>query len=500
MLRSCISTKTVFVAFENSRTLRLGAEVSGESEATLLGGLNAFRVSVGVDNHPDCVATAEILVDTLRRLPIQLEIDHQNVSSDAAAFLISRAASINPRLGIRTETGSGAFSVYVGRGGHAPQLRGVPSRHGAHLSVGDEALPVPAPASALGHMTCAALLAGEVFKSAAHVLPGRRIDHQRLSWCPVTLSTDPDSCDPVPQDDLELALVGLGAVGTATARILAALPFGGSVLLVDPERFAPENLETYSIGNEEAARSEPWKTDLVASAFTRMEASVFRGPVERLVEAIDRGDARWPRITLSGLDSATARRETQRLWPDRLIDGATGGTMCGLHDVEFARGGACLMCLFPRRTEGPSSTERLASLTGLPPEVLRYGDQPLTEKHLSALAPEKAASLRPLVGKPVCGLAEAVGLTALPVDDYQPAVPFVSQQAACLVVGRLVADLLGISRRPRFVQYDCLIGPQAATMETRPPSRDCFCQQRARIVDQVRADRGASRTSLGRPG
>lgn len=476
------------MASENSRALRLGADVSGKSEATLLEVLKAFRVSIGVDDHPDCLAAAEILAGTLRRLPIQLTID-QSTPTAAASRLISAAASVSVEPVTLSEAGD-SFSVHIGRRGGASHMRGIPTRHGAHIVFRGEALPPPKPASSLGHMTCAALLAGEVFKSAASVLPARRVDHQRLSWCPVTLSADPDSCDPVPEGELDIGLIGLGAVGTATARILAGLPVWGSVVLADPERFAPENVETYSIGGIEAARTQPWKVDLVAPWFVQGKVNAFRAPVEQLVEAIDHGEARWPRIALSGLDSATARRETQRLWPDRLLDGATGATMCGLHDVDFERGGACLMCLFPRRTEGPSSTERLASLTGLPPQVLRYGDQPLTERHVEALPAEKAATLRAHVGQPVCGLAEVVGLSSLEADDYQPAVPFVSQQAACLVVGRLVADLLGLTGLPTFVQYDSLVGPLAATTEVRPADPACFCQRRSRVVEQVRASRG----------
>jgi hypothetical protein len=270
------------------------------------------------------------------------------------------------------------------------------------------------------------------------------------------------------------------------------LAIKGSVMLVDPERFSAENLGTYSLGGAFDAQTQPWKTELAAAALPQFSCQTYPIPVERLIEAIDAGDAPRPRLVLSGLDSATARREVQRLWPDRLIDGATGDTMCGLHDVVAHGNNACLRCLFPVRTGGPSSLERLVTATGLPANLLRYGDQHLTQAHVDALPPERRAQLQGEVGKPVCGLATAVGLTQLSADDYQPSVPFVSQQAACLMVGGLLANILRIEHQPRFVQYDALIGPQALTEENRLPSPTCVCQQRNHIISAIRQKRRAN--------
>ena len=111
----------------------------------------------------------------------------------------------------------------------------------------------------------------------------------------------------------------------------------------------------------------------------------------------------------------------------------------------------------------------------------------MRDEHLAQLAPEQRERLRPHVGKPVCGLARALGLTALEAGDYRPSVPFISLQAACLAVGRLLArDRV---EQPNLVQYDGLFGPQAATLERMAPTPRCYCQSYAATIARVRAHR-----------
>jgi hypothetical protein len=286
----------------------------------------------------------------------------------------------------------------------------------------------------------------------------------------------------------DIAIIGLGAVGTAVARTLGLLGATGRAALVDPERFAVENVGTYSLGDHKDARDGRWKTELAARALPNVQITRFDLPVAEFIDRIDAGETRWPTTALTGLDSVDARREAQMLWPQRLLDAATGDTMCGLHDVGPSDR-ACLRCLFATPTGGPSAAQRLADATGLDPELLRYGDQLLREDHLATLNADQRSRLADQIGKPICGLAQAVGLTDLPSNDYRPSVPFVSQQAACLAVGRLLADQLGLPTGATFVQYDALIGPDYGTFERREPSPACYCQQRAGVISRLRATR-----------
>jgi hypothetical protein len=482
------------MSVEHSRPLRLGELVTAQSKQTLLARLQAIEVGVSVDAGREGHAeTARLVLETVGRLPVSVALDPEGFTPSDTAALEHAIGAMRPNTPLRVgDTSTCDIVVHVGSEHPAATVSVIGVRHGARLGRKGPLPDGPAP-SGLGIMTAAALAAAEVFKIAADVLPGRAVAHQQLSWCPVALSDRPEAT-PALGDvlDLDLAVVGVGAVGSAAARILSLLAPSGRLQLIDPERFGQENLGTYSLGTHDDGQRRPWKVDLAAKAVPSMSCEAYRLPVEQFIESIDAGEATWPRVVLSGLDSVHARREVQRLWPDRLIDGATGDTMCGLHDVHTGRG-ACLMCLFPVRIDGPSAAERLSHVTGLPTEILRYGDQLLTEAHLAGRSAAERARLEPYLGTPICGLAQAVGLTALPSDDYRPSVSFVSQQAACLIVGRLLADVLGLQAQGTFVQYDALVGPQAATVEARAADERCMCQRRARLVDRVRRVRGSRR-------
>lgn len=147
--------------------------------------------------------------------------------------------------------------------------------------------------------------------------------------------------------------------------------------------------------------------------------------------------------------------------------------------------------LLPRK-KSPSVLERLAEITGLSAERLACGDDHLTEDDLIDLSDKERDKLLPYLGAKVCGLAQAFGLTEFESDDYQPAVPFVSLQAACLSVGRLISILLGSRDERNLVQYDALIGPMMATTERLNAAPKCYCQERSTIVQAIRTARYGS--------
>lgn len=107
--------------------------------------------------------------------------------------------------------------------------------------------------------------------------------------------------------------------------------------------------------------------------------------------------------------------------------------------------------------------------------------------------------LAPHLGKPVCGLAEALGLSRIESDGYLPAIPFAAQQAACLGVGRLIAHVLNLRRTDNFVQYDVFRGPTLATIERLSRRRGCYCTERSATITRVRELRRSRRNSAARP-
>jgi hypothetical protein len=478
------------VALEHSRPVRLAAGASGRTESELEHALDTARIVVSADaSLPGALLTSRVLLTTLRRLPGQLTLERDGLPNATVDAIAEAVYAIDPERPLTIgHAREATVRLHVGtdRGNEAVRL--VPEAHGAHVVGQRSALirPTRRP-SALGAIYTAALGAAEAFKHSARVRPDRRVLHRHLRFCPVTLSSDLATAPTIEQPvELAMTLVGIGAIGTGVVLILSELDAFGRLVAVDRESFAPENRGTYSLGGAAEVGAKPAKVALAEAALARFDVQPFPDPVEELPAAIDRGDVPWMPLVVSGLDTAEARRATQRIWPDQLIDAATGDTMLGLHEHLHGRG-PCMICFFPEERGGPSAAERLSAITGLPIELLSRGDEILRKEHLEQVSDEQRALLLQHLGRPVCGLARAVGLTALGAGDYRPSVPFISLQAASLALGRLLAHQLGLGTRSNLVQYDGLVGPQTATVEQMRATDDCYCQTNPRTIDKVRS-------------
>lgn len=474
-----------------SRPLSLAELVTGRPATELEQHLAEQAVLVSADPElPGAIGAAGRLVTTLARMPGQLLIDSDLLGGEQRDVLLAAVEAVRPSAVAAVGTAP-TVHVHFGLRAAPDAIRAIPDAYGAHIaSDATVLLRQHRPGNALGVTLASAFAATEVFKVVAAVPESRAGRHAHLSFCPVTLSGDVTAAPDLPVLPLDIALVGIGAVGSASASIIGTLPLTGSALLVDRERFAPENVATYSLGGEGAAAAQPWKVELGAAVMRNLSTSWTTEPVETIPGEIDAGLRRWPPIVLSGLDSIAARHGTQRLWPDLLIDAATGETMVGIHVAEPDR--PCMMCFFPPRHDGPSAAERVAAATGLPVTRAARGDNPLTEEDLAELTTAQRAMLLPHLGNPVCGLADAFGLSGLQGAGYLPAIPFASQQAACLGVGRVLAHLLGVERRGNIVQYDVFRGPALAMVDRYAHRPDCYCTERHETITRVRALRHQS--------
>jgi hypothetical protein len=454
-------------------------------DGDLLRHLETQVVTVSCDREPATVHAARILLTTLRRLPIALVFDDRGIDRSASREIAGAVRAVNPEKPLRHDTTG--FRIHIGASAPEGVLRVVPTGHGSHVLRGDEIAPV-ALASSLGSCTAAAFAAAEVFKQVVRVRDDRRSDGS-YAFCPVTLTDQPELAPPLDCSvNVAGALVGVGAIGTATAMILGELGARGTLDLVDRQRYGIENVTTYSLGGTPDAEAERWKTALAAQALRGVTCTPYNEGIEEYLACVQRGEITPPRLVLAGLDDIEPRHVTQRLWPDLLVDGATGDTMLGLHVVHGA-GQPCIECLLPKPAAGPSPYEQLSALTGLPVEKLRNGDDTLRPEDLENIGDEQRARLAPHVGKKICGLADAVGLTDLQSDGFMPSAAFVSLAAACLVVGRLVAVQLGVEPRENFVQYDALFGPLNATIDQRRSAPRCYCVERAGTIARVRSGR-----------
>jgi hypothetical protein len=476
-------------SIEYSRALLLGAGATGMPPEKLKERLEKALMVVRVDpDLPGALLTARVLLTTLRRLPGQLALDSTGLEPATVAELVAATASIDstrPLRRISAPEPEANVQVYVGTCASAGWLRVIPDGYGAQLVDDSGPLNPTREANALGSIFAAALAAAEVFKRTAKVLDNRCVRHRRVRFCPLTLSDDLTLAPELPRHlQLDLALIGNGAIGTAEALILGELGLGGRVILCDPERFGPENRGTYSLGGEREASLEPWKVKLVSEVLSAAGYEVVPvvGRSTDLIAQLDAGALSPPRITLSCLDSAEARRETQGMWSNHIIDAQTGDTAAGL--VVALPAGPCLRCFFPPRAEGPDPLARLAAEIGLSVERLRRGSEPLLEDEIADLPPEKQERLRAQIGRPTCGLASALGLTDADAGGYMPAVPFVSQLAACLAIGRLLVLELNAAPGVNWFQLDALRGPTSAG-EQRNPLPSCRCQTHPEVVTRT---------------
>jgi hypothetical protein len=476
------------VRAEDSRTVRLAARASRASESELEQRLMRAVTHVTVaPSLPGAVVCAEVLITTLQRGLGRVSISPDGLPDDVLERLRHAAAATRPERPLSIGPPA-AGSTRVAIGTAAGEIVVVPDAHGARLSRGTVPAQRRVP-TMLGIVLAASLAAGEAFKEAAAIKDDHCVRHRELAFCPVTLSTDLDAAAlPEPDWEPNVTLAGIGAIGTAHALILGGLTDRGTAVLIDRQRYAPENLGTYSLGDARDRALATSKVDLAERAMSGWRCHPHVGEIGEAINAVDATNLPWTPVVLAGLDNHPARRDAQRLQADRLIDAATGDTAVGLRDTRPE--GPCLACMLPRPA-GPSPTDALVRL-GIPLEVARAPGDSVVDEAIIASAPTEHARelLRAQRDTPICGLLRATGLSVLDAEDFQPSVPFVSQQAACLGIGRLVAMATGVDRElPNFFQYDGLIGPQSAIRQRRSAEPECGCQQRAATIAQVRHER-----------
>jgi hypothetical protein len=479
---------------EDSRTVRLAARASGASESELERRLSAAVTHLAIDpSVPGAIACAEVLVTTLQRGLGRVSIDPNGLTTATLQRLQRAAVATRPNRRILIGAAP-PRATRIAVGGGAGEIVVVPDAHGVRLSRSSVPEQRRAP-TMVGVVFAAATAAGEAFKDAAAIRSKHCIRHEQLAFCPVTLGPDLDSAAiPGAGWDPIVTLAGMGAIGTAHALILGGLANRGAAVPIDRQRYASENVGTYSLGTARDAAVGTPKVELAKRALPGWRHYPFVGEISDAIVAVDAGELPWTPVVLAGLDNHPARRDAQRLQADRLLDAATGDTTVGLRDTR--PDGPCLACMLPRPT-GPSPTDALVRL-GIPIELARAPGDVVVDEAIIAAAPNEAARavLAAQRGTPICGLLRAAGLSELDAGDYMPSVPFVSQQAACLGVGRLVAIATGIDEQlPNFFQYDTLIGPQRAIRQRRAATPGCTCQERAATIARVRRERSGGRVA-----
>jgi hypothetical protein len=224
----------------------------------------------------------------------------------------------------------------------------------------------------------------------------------------------------------------------------------------------------------------------------RLQATGFQEEITRFRERLG-DEVPYPTIILNGLDNADARRETQTIWPDLVLDGAIGDFPCQVSRHQWGDDAACLACLFPQVGD-ESAEETQSRATGLSISRVRRFDDLVTEDDVLVAVPEKREWLHARVGRQICSVVREGVAQDLSDEgrreNFQPSVPFVACMCASMVVTELVKFLAGwpTPLETRF-QFDLLCGPAFGQMLPQERRSDCDCVTRAHNIERWRRDR-----------
>jgi len=366
----------------------------------------------------------------------------------------------------------------------------------ARVSSGTRSLPADvAMDNPVGALAAASLGVGEVFKRLIKLKPERGEMLDGFSFSLRSYRAGETDCGPpLPSSlDVDLLLVGGGAIGNGTVRLLSQLQCRGRIDVVDAQTYAEENLGTCLLmGTADLGESK-----------AKMLASHLQAPglqVESFgmtFEQYARQTRRAPVVVLNGLDNIPGRHQVQRtIWPDVVVDGAIGDFTCQVSRHPWPDDIACLICLF-REPAGPPVEKIQMQATGLSLDSLLRPDDLLSASDVDRASDEKQEFLRARLGKPICSVIQEGIALKLSVDEqqkgFEPSVPFTACFSACMVVAEMVAHIMKWPSvlAPRF-QFDFLTGPQYGQELPQQRRAGCVCLrhkniERARLARKTNA-------------
>lgn len=422
------------------------------------------------------------------------------------------------------DTGSYAAVVHIGSVGPAGEnVTNVLGRGWLASISSTSAAPIlrSHPFTPFGPVLAACFAAAEVFKRLLSADP-----EKVALWGPTVFSAasyevrqSEDAIAPAPFLEREIMLpvtllAGAGAVGNAFAYVLSRVDgVRGELAVADKEVLGEEddsNLNRYSLAHEAHLAARMPKAWLVAAEFRHTDVKVtpFHGDIDAYLQCVYGGAEPRPAAIVSAVDNNGIRPSLQRMWPDCLIEGATGDSLFQVSRHVYAEQLACLMCIHPAQGgSAKRSPQELASEnTGLPLDVvaagLRDGDRQLTEDDVAVASPEKQAFLRARLGHRVCSVfADAAQLSNTPgAVPAAPTVSFVSMAAGALAAAELVryAEALP-SPLETIYQMDVFVPPSVAMLVPMEKSRTCECYTRHREHDAYRALAAQADSSRGAP-
>lgn len=491
----------------DDRHLRLGAKLADLDEAAVARKFAQARVAISwetavADSAPEMVLLAANLI--VRFCP-RIHLATEDLLTGQVLGLLDELDSTPlAEFTQGTSVPSGVTaSLHLG-GGHPHALPNLTTVSAvgwiAYVSSDGEALPMLDPFVTFGYLAAAALGACEVFKRLLPPLPGRG---RLFGWSAYSTfnysSADPEQGPPLPGHvalTAQALLAGVGAVGQSFLHALSTVPgISADLRTVDNQKVDDPNLNRYVLARERDAAAGTDKTQLAlrAAEGTSLQITPDQRNLQDVIAEIGEGRLPRPTIVISALDRYEPRRELQNIWPDLLLEGATGDTLLQVFRHSYEDGLACLRCIHTEPTGRPYE-EVLAEATGLSAERIAQafsGERPmLDERDLAQLRPELHEQLRGAVGRDICGVLQELGGfdVAAGAERVEPAVSFTSYLAGLLVAAEFVRAASGIAPGlPGRYQLDPIatLDPGSPWAETKDPG--CYCVERAQVISAYRA-------------
>lgn len=486
----------------DDRHSRLAAQMIEPSKGGATRFLTDARVVLDWSPPTEETVAGRALVLTAANLIVRfapgLRLEHRSSFADEVAELIS---GIDSSTAPFSPAGDTPISVRIGAGGVMRHVAGSADGWTAIVSgSGDDVPEIAESTNVFGALAAAAFVASEVFR---HVLPVSEkyrwhapltaysvFEYDRPSFVPPMLARPDLRTTPL--------LFGVGAIGQACIDALAWSEARGTIRCVDKGYVDDEtNLNRSVLALEEDVDAHRPKVDLADRRLAGSELKLIPHCQEMssVLAAIERGALPWPRVVASALDTSDDRRELQGVWPDALVDAATGDSTVQIFRHIAGSQLSCLRCVYHEVATGRSYEQSLAAKTGLSELEISAAladPQALVDDGILARVDPSVRDLAERhMGADVCGFLSAA--EALSEENEEEtalvSVSFSSYLAGVFLAAEIVKAELGIETRlPGIYQIDPLqnLLPDAPFTWNRRSS--CYCVTRAGQIDLYRRE------------
>lgn len=312
--------------------------------------------------------------------------------------------------------------------------------------------------------------------------------------------------EPVNYDLGEIALAGVGAIGNATAWLLAKSDCEGSVHLVDPETLDTTNPQRYILADAASA-----DTDKVSLAARELGASKLT-PLQHKTTwgGFIANRPNWEvALVAVALDSWEDRIAVQASLPKWILNSWTQANDLGVSRHRFGSSSACLACMYWPRTQKRNLDEIIKDAIRYSGDLMDirnmlYFQTVLDESWLDRISGDMGQPrelLEPFKGKPIDAFyREAIcGGHVIAAESGNIEVPMAFQSAMAGVM--LASEIVQYGKRGRELQIEQVttkidllrpLGTRLSEQYKKRTDVSCICSDAGyceRYYEKYREDR-----------